>query len=477
MRRFLALLFAFIVIALLTVRPQGDLSAATTTTALPSADTYIDQQQPTLNAGTSTVLRVDGSPVLRTYLKFDLGATSGTVAQATLRVFAETAQSTGFAVRPAGSGWTETGLNATNQPTLGAPLGSSGPVAANSWYQFDVTAQVTAGATVSFELETASSTALRLSSRTGGHPAQLVVSTNEAPPTPTPTPTPDPGSLVVMAAGDIACDPAASNFNGGAGTANGCRQRDTANLLGVADLILPLGDNQYECGGLAAYQASFDLSWGAFKSRIRPAIGNHEHLATAGPGLVGTDCDTSRSAAGYFTYFGAAAPAGAYSFDAGGWHFATVDSDCGVAGTNCASQASWLSSDLAAHPAACSIVFYHHPRWSSGGHGSLVQSDPFWRAAAAAGVEIILNGHDHIYERFAPMDADGVASSAGIREFVVGTGGRNHTAPATIQPNSEVRDGTTFGVLKLTLHADTYEWQFVPIAGQTFSDAGNGSCH
>lgn len=274
-----------------------------------------------------------------------------------------------------------------------------------------------------------------------------------------------------MAAGDIACDPANPNFNSGIGTSNACRQRDTANLLGGADLVLLLGDIQYECGGLAAFQASFDLSWGAFKSRIRPALGNHEHNATGG-----TDCDPTRDAAGYYTYFGSAAPAGAYSFDAGAWHFATVDSDCGQAAMSCAAQASWLTSDLAANPTACSIVFYHHPRWSSGNHGSLTQSDPFWRVAAAAGVEIILNGHDHSYERFAPMDANGAASASGVREFVVGTGGKNHTTPGAPQPNSEVRDGATFGVLKLTLHADTYEWQFVPIAGQTFTDAGSGSC-
>lgn len=272
-----------------------------------------------------------------------------------------------------------------------------------------------------------------------------------------------------MAAGDIACDPAASNFNGGVGTATSCRQRDTANLLGPADLVLALGDIQYECGGLAAFQASFDLSWGAFKSRIRPTLGNHELL-----GAGGTDCDASRSAAGYYTYFGAAAPAGAYSFDAGGWHFATVDSSCGEAA--CAAQASWLSSDLAANPTECSVVFYHHPRWSSGTHGDSADSDPFWRAAAAAGVEIILNGHEHIYERFAPMDANGAASASGVREFVVGTGGKNHTTPGVPRPNSEVRNGTAFGVLQLTLRADTYDWQFLPIVGQTFTDAGSGSC-
>jgi hypothetical protein len=277
-----------------------------------------------------------------------------------------------------------------------------------------------------------------------------------------------------MAVGDIACDPADPNFNSGTGTPTACRQRDTASLLVGADVVLVLGDNQYECGGLAAYRASFALSWGAYKSRIRPTIGNHERDTGEGPTRVGTNCDTP-SSAGYYTYFGAAAPADAYSFDVGTWHFATVDSTCSLA--RCAAQASWLSKDLAAHPSACSIVFYHHPRWSSGGQGSHVQSDPFWRVAAAAGVEIILNGHDHDYERFAPMDANGAASATGVREFVVGTGGYNHTAFLTIQPHSEVRNAVSFGVLKLTLHADSYEWQFVPIAGQTFTDGGTGSCH
>ena len=309
--------------------------------------------------------------------------------------------------------------------------------------------------------------------------AVLLLATCSAPAatlTPTPAQTPD-RPLVVMAVGDIACDPADPNFKSGTGTSTLCRQRDTASLLAGADLVLLLGDNQYECGGLAAYRASFDLSWGPFKSRIRPAIGNHEHNATAGLKGIGTNCDATHAAAGYYTYFGSAAPAGAYSFDAGAWHFATVDSTCSQARMKCAAEASWLSNDLAAHPTACSIVFYHHPRWSSGGHGDTLQSDPFWRAAVAAGAKIILNGHDHDYERFAPMDANGAASAAGVREFVVGTGGRDLTPIPTIQPNSVVRNGATFGVLKLTLHVGTYEWQFMPIAGQTFTDQGTGSCH
>jgi hypothetical protein len=281
-------------------------------------------------------------------------------------------------------------------------------------------------------------------------------------------------ATVVMAAGDIACDPADPNFNRGMGTPAACRQRDTASLLVGADLILPLGDNQYECGGLAAYQASFDLSWGAFKARMRPTIGNHEHDILEGPTRVGTDCEPP-SSAGYFAYFGSAAPANAYSFDVGGWHFATVDSTCSLAW--CADEASWLSQDLAAHPTACSLVFYHHPRWSSGVEGGLIQRDLFWRAAVAGGADIVLDGHDHDYERFAPMDAEGAGSAVGVREFVVGTGGYSHIPLLTVQPNSVVRNGETFGVLKLTLRAGAYTWQFIPIAGQTFTDEGAGSCH
>jgi hypothetical protein len=277
-----------------------------------------------------------------------------------------------------------------------------------------------------------------------------------------------------MAAGDIACDPVDPSFNLGVGTSTRCRQADTASLLTGADLILPLGDNQYECGGLTAYQDSFDRSWGVFKARMRPAIGNHEHFVTEGPTRIGTGCQATRFTAGYYTYFGSTAPGGAYSFDTGGWHFATVDSTCGPA--SCNAQASWLRSDLAARPTACSIVFYHHPRWSSGNQGNHPQGDPFWRVAAASGVDIILTGHDHDYERFAPMDANGNASSVGVREFVVGTGGRDHTPFRQIQPNSEVRNADTFGVLRLTLHADSYEWAFVPIAGQTFTDKGSGAC-
>ena len=287
--------------------------------------------------------------------------------------------------------------------------------------------------------------------------------------------TPDP---VIAAAGDIACDPASSSFNNGDGTTKNCHQKKTAALL-TTDLaaVLPLGDNQYYCGGLSAFLASYDQSWGAAKPITRPAVGNHEYLTSGGTG-----CDASNAgAAGHFAYFGAAAGnpgAGYYSFDIGAWHLIALNSNCSSAG-GCGStspQGRWLAADLAAHPTVCTLAYWHIPLFSSGGRASS-NSKSFWNQLYAAGADLILTGHDHIYERFARQTPTGQADPAsGIREFVVGTGGANHTSIATVAPNSEVRDSTTYGVLRLALHPQGYDWQFVPESGGTFTDSGSEAC-
>ena len=196
--------------------------------------------------------------------------------------------------------------------------------------------------------------------------------------------------------------------------------------------------------------------------------GNHEYL--------------TRAANGYFSYFGAAAgdPAtGYYSFDVGAWHVVALNSNCSAVG-GCASgspQERWLRADLAAHPAACTLAYWHHPRFSSGEHGNEPAYDAFWRDLYAAGADVVLNGHDHDYERFAPQDPSGGSDLArGVREFVVGTGGKNHYRFLTLQPNSQVRDATTFGVLELTLHRTSYDWRFLPEPGKTFTDSGSAVC-
>ncbi len=288
---------------------------------------------------------------------------------------------------------------------------------------------------------------------------------------------------VIAAAGDIACDPANATFNGGKGSSTSCHQLYTSNLLVNTGLtaVLDLGDNQYYCGSYTAFLNSYALSWGRVKSITHPTTGNHEYLTSGGTGTTGCN-STNANAAGYFKYFGAAAgPAGKgyYSYNIGAWHIISLDSQCtniGGCGSNSA-EYKWLQTDLAANPAKCTLAYWHIPLFSSGSLAS-TQTRPFWTLLYNANAEVILNGHEHVYERFAPQNPSGGADSTrGIREFIVGTGGANHTSFSTIAPNSQVRNSTTFGVLRITLHATSYSWQFVPEAGHTFTDSGTTNCH
>jgi len=276
---------------------------------------------------------------------------------------------------------------------------------------------------------------------------------------------------VVAAAGDIACDPDDGDFNGGTGTATRCRQRATSDLLVEAgyDAVLLLGDNQYEDGALAKYEASFAPTWGRLGPLLRPAPGNHEYVT---PG-----------AAGYFDYFGPAAgdrARGYYSYELGTWHVVVLNSSCDAIG-GCgpgSPQLQWLVQDLAAHRQACTLAYWHHPRFSSGLHGDDPAYDAFWQALYQAGADLVLAGHDHDYERFAPQDPSGRADPEhGIRELVAGTGGRETRPFTTVRPNSEVRNAQDLGVVELRLRTDGYDWRFIPAAGGTFSDSGSTGCH
>ncbi len=290
---------------------------------------------------------------------------------------------------------------------------------------------------------------------------------------------------VIAAAGDIACDPASSNFNAGNGTSGLCRQKYTSDLLVNAGLaaVLPLGDIQYYCGGYQAFLQSYDLSWGRVKSISHPVVGNHEYLTTPDSSGPSTGCDiTNDRAAGYFTYFGAAAGnpnQGYYSYDVGAWHLIALNSNCTDAGgcSPVSPQGQWLQADLAAHSNFCTLAYWHIPLFSSGGRAELNSKD-LWQILYDHNADLILNGHDHIYERFAPQDPNGVSDAIrGLREFIIGSGGANHTTLVTTAVNSEVRNTDTYGVLKLTLHPTSYDWQFVPEAGKTFTDSGTGVCH
>jgi hypothetical protein len=276
----------------------------------------------------------------------------------------------------------------------------------------------------------------------------------------------------VAAAGDIACDPDGTGFNGGKGTETTCHMNATADLLeaGDYDAVLTLGDNQYNSGTASEFEDSYDPSWGRVKGITYPSVGNHEY------GTPG--------ASGYFDYFGEAAgdpDEGYYSFDVGSWHVIALNSNCAKVEGGCRAgspQERWLRADLAAHPAACTAAFWHHPRFSSGHEGNSNFVRAFWKDLYRGGAELVLSGHSHDYERFAPQDQRGrLKRQLGVRQFVVGTGGSFFTGFHEPVANSKVRNNNTFGVLELRLSARSYTWRFVPEAGRSFTDSGSTACH
>jgi len=265
------------------------------------------------------------------------------------------------------------------------------------------------------------------------------------------------GPAVLVGAGDIA-------------TCGGSGDEATSALLDtIPGTVVTLGDNAYESGTAQEYAACYDPSWGRQRARTKPAAGNHDYATPNGSGLFG--------------YFGSAAGEigkGYYSYDLGSWHVIALNSNCAAIG-GCgpgSPQEQWLRADLAASSARCTVAYWHHPRFSSGIHGSLPDTDAFWRDLYAAGADVVLVGHDHDYERFAPQDPNAVADPArGIREFVVGTGGAPLRPVLRNAANSELVRDDTQGVLKLSLYEDRYEWEFIPVAGKTFSDRGTSPCH
>jgi calcineurin-like phosphoesterase family protein len=305
-------------------------------------------------------------------------------------------------------------------------------------------------------------------------------------------PTPE-GPSVLVGAGDIAaCD---------------AQYQDEATALlldGIEGTVIAVGDEAYPYGAPSDFTPCYDQSWGRHKARTRPAAGNHEYIT---PGAVG-----------YFGYFGPVSnpPFGYYSYNLGGWHIIVLNSTPQVyacyppeaheaeaevhrlpvwgpvqlpalptsptAGRACAGdvlQQAWLIGDLIANRRyRCTIVYFHHPRFSSGQHGNHYQMQRVWDILYRFQADVVVSGHDHLYERFAPQDPDGhLDTGRGVRQFTVGTGGAPLYSFVQIQPNSEVRNNTTHGVIKLTLGDGSYDWEFVPVAGSTFTDAGSDACH
>ncbi len=442
----------------LTIVASSDTASAATTTFTPSADTYVDNTAAGTNFGTSGQLGVDNSPVKRIFLKFGVSGVTGTVGNAKLRIHTDDvggAQSSngGTFKSMTNTTWSETGVTWNNQPAIdGATLGSLGAVSRNAWYEVDVTSYVTGNGTFSIGVTSSSTDGADYDSReTGANSPQLVITTGTT--TTTTTTTPPPGDPVLVGAGDIS--------NSGSGDSA------TAALLdGIPGTVFTAGDNVYPNGTTSEFNTYYDPTWGRHKARTRPSPGNHDY--------------NTSGATGYYGYFGAqAGPSGQgyYSYDLGNWHIVSLNSNISMSAGS--AQETWLRNDLAASTKPCTAAYWHHPLFTSGSnHSPSTGTRPLFQALYDYNADVVLFGHNHQYERFAPQNPNGgLDTTNGIRTFVAGMGGASHYSFGTIQPNSEVRNSDTYGVLKLTLHSNSFDWQFVPEAGKSFTDSGTTACH
>lgn len=280
------------------------------------------------------------------------------------------------------------------------------------------------------------------------------------------------GPVTVVAAGDIACDPRNTLFHHGHGSGRWCRAGAVENVIQSIDptAVLALGDEQYDAGRLRAFRTSYARSWGHQLARTYAVPGNHEYYV-------------SRTARGYFAYFGRHAGRtrkGWYTARLGDWRLIALNSNCWIVGCRGGSaQYVWLHRRLVRRRTPCTVAIMHHPLLSSGPHGDdEARARPLWKLLYRHGVDVALVGHDHDYERFAPVNANGIKNRRhGIREFVVGTGGAEHYSIASVHRYSQVHNTTAYGVLQLTLRSRGYDWRFRPAAGATFTDRGSGTCH
>jgi ketosteroid isomerase-like protein len=451
-----------------TPSPTETSGAGSTLTFTTVADARVVQLNPSTNYGTATTLQADGNSgeIQISYMRFSVSGTTGSTIQSVkLRVFCTTNGTTnGPAVYLANNNWVESGTGGVtwnNRPSLiSGATDNKGAFGTNSWVEYDVTSLVVANGTYTFALVADSTDGVVFSSREGSSPPQVVVklatsaptSTHTAtpivPPTDTLTPTPtESGSVVLVGAGDIA-------------NCNRNQDEQTAQLLDtISGTVFTAGDNAYVDGSYTEYINCYDPTWGRHKSRTKPSPGNHEYLTSG--------------AAGYFQYFNNIPSY--YAYDLGTWRIYSLNSEIDVSLSS--AQIAWLSNDLAANPRQCVVAYWHKPRWSSGtNHGDSMSTQAIWQLLYDAGAELVVNGHEHHYERFSEMNASGTAVLQGLREIVVGTGGAPLYPFGTPKSASQVRNNTTYGVLKLTLHSTSYDWQFVPIAGSTFTDSGSDDC-
>jgi hypothetical protein len=454
----------------------------------PSADTYVSTALPEEPFGAQPVVRVVDAEdkALRAFLRFDPRGVSGQVLKATLSLYPLSSSKYGVVVSEVGPHqWDERKLTFARSPAIGAAVGNSGPVVAERWTSVDVTAAVKGDGPLTLALTALHPPSMTYASRESAMAPALDVRVRVPADAPAAggaaraaaPPAPAGGDPVVVAAGNIACDPAEKPMNDELRESSGpiCQAKATADLAASLrpSAVLALGDLQYDDGTLEKFRTSYGLTWGRLRQITHPVPGHKEYL----------DAMSGRPAGGYFAYFKSAAGAprrGWYSFDIGRWHLVALNSECDEVGgcTERSPQLRWLRADLSANRHRCTLAYWNRPRFSSGQHGGQTTLAAFWHELYAGGVDVVLNGRAYDYERFAPQTPVGQRDSArGIRQFVVGTGGRHLEEFEKIQRNSEKRDASTYGVLQLTLRPDRYEWRFVPTTPDGFTDAGAARCH
>ncbi len=458
----------------------------TTLTFAAEADAYVEEADPGANHGEGDLL-VDGSPAMESYLRFAVDGVNDTVERATLRIYAYDGSTDGPAVYGTSNSWAESVITWGNRPLpMGTVLDDRGEVEADAWIEYDVTPLVVGDGRYDFVLTPTSTDGVDFYGRehsSNGPQLKVAVSRGGSARTSTPSPaasaaapdaTAEGDTITIVAAGDIACDPSSGSFNAGNGTSTNCRQKYTAEAVEEInpDYVLGLGDMQYEEGFLDSYTQSYDRSWGRFKDKTFTVAGGSHDFYGGGD---------------FYAYWGDRAGAGPsknwFSLDTGGWHVVFLNSYCDKVG-GCepgSEQYEWLQADLASNAQPCTMALWHEPRYSSGPrHGDEEDVDPLWDLLYDHGADLLLTAHDHNYQRFAPMDAQGERDDVrGLRQFVVGTGGKSldPVEEDEARPNSEVGQGHTYGVLALMLQPDGYSWEFVPEAGETFTDKGSGVCH
>ena len=419
------------------------------------ADARVRHSHPDENDGNSSSLHADGAgdSEIESFLRFTVTEVPSSFQSARLRIYVtDNGTDNGPAVYATDNSWDESSITWNNRPSrTGDALDNRDNLGTNSWVEYDVSSAITGSGTFSFVLIADSSDGVVFSSREGDQPPQLVLTSvggNTSTAVPTVIATEIGSDAVLVGAGDIAvCDSDNDEL--------------TAELLdAVPGTVFTTGDNAYENGTTEEFNNCYAPTWGRHKERTKPTPGNHEYK---------TD-----NASGYFEYFNNIPEY--YAYELGTWRVYALNSEIDISETS--PQMAWLKDDLAANPAQCVLAYWHQPRWSSGTHhGSDDDYQALWQVLYQAGAELVINGHEHNYERFAEMNAEGAIASPGLREIVIGTGGRDLYEFGSPLPASEIRDFSTYGVLKVTLRADAYDWEFIPILGSSFTDSGSTNCH